>query len=346
MLPDKEDYKKALMEGFKLEFEKNQSLLEDKSIYSIYFGGGTPALLGPYYIFEILSWIKNKDPSCEITLEANPEVITYESIKAYKDCGVNRLSIGIQSFDDNLLKTLGRTHDSKKANQAIYDAFKGGIENISIDLMYDLPGQTLKAWQETLDTAVKLPITHLSLYNLTIEPHTVFYKKQKLLKKILPTEDESLFMYKQAIDVLEKNGLKQYEISAFAKDSMISRHNIGYWTSRQFLGFGPSAFSYYEGRRFRNIANLNKYLKLLQSGLSPVDFEEKLDPLASLKEALAIQLRLLRGVDLANFKDLDIETLKVIEKLKEDGFLSVHKGKTCLTQKGILFYDSVAIEII
>lgn len=346
MLPDKDEYKTSLMEGLKLEFEKQKNLLEDKQVCSIYFGGGTPALLGPTYIFEILSWIKHKTPTCEITLEANPEVINYQLIKDFKASGINRISIGIQSFDDILLKTLGRTHDAKKAQNSIIQAFEGGIDNISIDLMYDLPGQSLKNWQDTLDLAVKLPITHLSLYNLTIEPHTLFYKKQALLKKILPSEDESLDMYKKAIVTLEENGLKQYEISAFAKDSKISYHNIGYWTFRPFLGFGPSAFSFYEGKRFRNIANLNKYLKLLKSGLTPIDFEEKLDPLSSLKEALTIQLRLLSGIDLRDFKNLDQDTLTNIKKLIEEGFLAQSNNNLRLTQKGILFYDSVAVELI
>ncbi len=334
------------MEGFRIEYERYKPLLADKKIQSIYFGGGTPALFDPAYIHEILSWFTNKVEGCEITLEANPDVISYEPIKDFKLAGINRVSVGIQSFNDTLLKHLGRTHDAKKAIDSLHICNKGGIENLSIDLMYDIPYQLLEDWQETLNMAVKLPITHLSLYNLTIEPHTLFFKKQKLLTKSLPSQEESLEMYKQAIVTLDKAELKQYEISAFAKNGLISNHNIGYWTARPFLGFGPSAFSYYKGKRFRNIANLSKYYKLLKSGLSPVDFEEELDSIAHLKELLTIGIRVLDGVDLLQFDSLEAETIKSIEMLCNDGFLSLSNNKLKLTQKGILFYDSVAVELI
>lgn len=346
MLPDKQDFKDTLMEGFRIEYERYKPLFEDKKIHSIYFGGGTPALFNPGYINEILSWFKNKVADCEITLEANPDVISYERLKEFKLAGINRVSVGIQSFNDALLKHLGRTHDAKKAIDSLLICNKSGIENVSIDLMYDIPYQVLEDWKDTLNIAVKLPITHLSLYNLTIEPHTLYYKKQKLLTKSLPSQEESLEMYKQAIITLEKAQLNQYEISAFAKNGLISKHNIGYWTARPFLGFGPSAFSYYEGKRFRNIANLSKYYKLLKSGLSPVDFEEKLDYKAHLKELLTIGIRVLEGVDLLQFDPLEADTIKSIEMLCNEGFVSLSNHVLKLTQKGVLFYDSVAVELI
>lgn len=276
VLPDKEELKDALLEGFKREWEWWLPILKEKTIATVYFGGGTPFLFGPERLATVMNYMTRDVPfstaNPEITLEANPENITLAEMTAYKSAGINRVSIGIQSLDSDLLQSLGRLHLGSTALKAVHTTSKAGIENISVDLMYDLPKQTLAHWKATLEGVVRLPITHLSLYNLTIEPHTVFFKKKDILRKELPDEQTSLAMYEEAIRVLEQHGLMQYEISAFAKPGYPSKHNLGYWTGRPFLGFGPSAFSFWEGRRFRNIANLNRYCELLKNGLSPVDF--------------------------------------------------------------------------
>lgn len=336
VLPDREDLKKQFLQALRLEWQMRKKQLAGKRILSIYFGGGTPSLLGPEAIAEILSWCEKPE---EVTLEANPENFSTELFQAYKKAGINRLSFGVQSFDDALLKKLSRTHEADEASKAICDAHRIGFENISIDLMYDLPGQTLQMWQHTIQEANALPLSHLSLYNLTFEPHTVFYKKRELLKKTVPDEETSAKMYLTAIQELN---LKQYEISAFGSPSI---HNKGYWTARPFLGFGPSAFSYWEGVRFRNFAHLGKYSKAIHAGLFPVDFEEKLDPEASIRELLAVHLRLLEGVYLNDFS-LSSETQETIEKLKKEGFLGMTKNRLTLTERGLLFYDLVASEII
>lgn len=335
------------MQGFKAEWQKALPQLSAFNLVSVYFGGGTPSLLGSAYIDEILNWIQPSN-NVEITLEANPENFSEEMIRNYKGAGINRLSIGAQAFDDELLITLGRTHNASKTSIAVNQAFKAGIENITIDLMYDLPNQTYDHWQKTLRNAAELPISHLSLYNLTIEPNTLFYKQRKSL--ILPDEDASLAMYLLAAEVLEKKGLKQYEISAFALPGKQSKHNLGYWTARQFLGFGPSAFSYWEGRRFKNIANLRKYHRLLMNDESPVDFEEKLDLNSSQRELLAIRLRLLEGVDIQDFQQkhgkLEKDVIATLNQLVQKGWLTLSLDTYKLTQQGILFYDSLATEII
>lgn len=288
----------------------------------------------------------------EITLEANPENITLPLMKEYRDAGINRLSLGIQTLDDALLELLGRLHQGKIAEQAVWTTYEAGIQNISIDLMYDLPKQTLEHWENTLQRVVKLPITHLSLYNLTIEPYTLFFKKQEILKKMLPDEEMSLAMYERAIELFEEKGLSQYEISAFAKPGYHSRHNVGYWTARPFLGFGPSAFSYWEGKRFRNVANLKKYCEQLEEGIFPIDFEEKLSDEARIRELLAIELRLLSGVDLRGFQERHGafgDTLREsFAALEKDGFIEFVGVSDCmkLTKRGLLFYDSVASEIV
>jgi oxygen-independent coproporphyrinogen-3 oxidase len=345
VIPDKEDHKSLLLKGLRSEIDSYSNEIRENEIVSVYFGGGTPALFGPERIEKVLSLFPNLSADCEITLEANPENITQELMNAYRQAGINRASIGVQSLNEPLLKTLSRQHSSQKAMDAIEATFAAGIENISIDLMYDLPGQTLDTWIETLNKATELPISHLSLYNLTFEPHTVFFKKREKLTKFIPSEEISREMYERAISIFEKGGLNQYEISAFAKNNKSSRHNLGYWTGRPFLGFGPSAYSYWNGKRFRNVENLNKYCKALDENASPIDFIEELDQEAKQRELLVIGIRVFSGVDLQKFV-LDQQTLDSIDRLVSEGFLSLEKNTLKLTFKGILFYDSVASQLI
>lgn len=353
VLPDKDPFKQQLMEGLQLEWSLLKPFYDGCQIVSVYFGGGTPSLLGVDSIAKILSWIEHScqlHPKVEITLEANPENVSVPLIKGYANAGINRISLGVQTFDPDLLKVLHRSHSSDRALQAVEDICAAGIKNLSIDLMYDIPHQTLAQWENTLDQAVGLPITHLSFYNLTIEPHTKFYKQKKQLEKVVPDEDISLQMLRQGIQHLESHGLHRYEISAFAKDGFPSQHNLGYWTARPFLGLGPSAFSYWEGSRYRNISNLGKYLSHLQKGESPVDFRETLEQEARVRELLAVELRLINGVDLEAFQakhgQLSSGLNAAIEQLIADKFL-ISLGKTIfLTEKGRDFYDSVAAEIV
>ena len=353
VIPDKDPFKKQLLAGFNAELCLWQPVLATKKLTSIYFGGGTPSLIGAEAIWNILSWVGRITPipqDIEITLEANPENIDLALMKSYADAGINRVSIGIQSLDDPLLAFLGRTHSAQQGMEAVNNTAKAGLKNITIDLMYDLPGQNLEAWKNTLRQALNLPITHLSLYNLTIEPHTAFFKIRNKIQGLMPDEEVSLQMYVEAVNALEAKNFHQYEISAFAKASFYSCHNMGYWTARDFLGIGPSAFSYYCGKRFRNIANLSKYCKKLEEGLSPMDFEEHLLPLAAQRELLAIQLRLVQGINLRQFEErhgpIDLAAKIIFSDLQAKGLLEITEDHIKLSKKGILFYDTVAEEII
>lgn len=355
VIPDKEPLKEKYLEAIQLEWLLWKEMLIKNNCFvgSIYFGGGTPSLLGPTAIATIIKWVTSSLPlkdGIEITLEANPENISLQLMKDYCSGGINRVSIGVQTLDSTLLQTLDRRHSAENAIQAVELTFDAGITNISIDLMYDLPGQTIGQWKNTLVKAKTLPISHLSLYNLTIEPHTAFFKNQELLRKTIPDPETSLEMYQLAVSLLEESGLKQYEISAFARGNKMSYHNLGYWTARPFIGLGPSAFSYWEGKRFRNVAHLNRYHDALKAHNSPIDFEEELSPENKTKELLAINLRLKSGVNLSQFQQmhglLAKETLIGIEKLKEEDLIVKEGDVISLTSKGILFYDSVAVELI
>lgn len=344
VIPEKQEYKDLLVESLKIEWQKYNNL---KDIRSIYFGGGTPFLLGPKFIADILKDIPY-DSDAEITIEANPESIDLKTIREYVSLGINRISIGIQSFSDKQLLSLSRKHNAAQAYDSVMTSFSGGFNNISIDLMYDIPGQTLHSWNKTLNKALELPITHVSIYNLVIEPHTVFFKYRDKIKKLLPDENTSLKMFTAMQEVL--SDFQQYEISAFCKRGYHSRHNTGYWTGQNFIGLGPSAFSYWDGRRFRNKANLHYYGKCLREGKSPVDFEETLPPEKHIKEMLAVQLRLLEGVNLEKFQEqhgkIANATLRKIEDLIEQNLLQKYGDSVKLTKQGILFYDTIATEII
>ncbi|MCB1073419.1 MAG: radical SAM family heme chaperone HemW [Chlamydiia bacterium] len=329
-----EPFLKALLK----EWEMRLPQIEDKEIASLYFGGGTPTLF-----VEGIEAILKRTSAPEITVETNPEDVTLPLMEKLHNLGVNRVSIGVQSLNNPLLKHLGRSHTAQKAIDAIEITRRAGIENITIDLMYELPYQTLETWEETVDKACSLPITHLSLYNLTFEPHTVFKKKEKELRPQLPDEETATAMLNNAIIRFEKAGLKRYEISAFARNNQISVHNSGYWTGRPFLGYGPSAFSFFNGKRFRNICHMNHYIKKLNEGSFPIDFEEELPPLRSLHEKLAIGLRLTEGISLPN---IPLSTQKLLQELDREGWLTYHADHAKLTEKGTLFYDTVAEKII
>lgn len=336
----------TLKTALHLEWKRRLPLIQGKKLASIYFGGGTPTQLPPSFIEDLLTLIqKTHTLPKEITLEANPEDITLDLLKTYRDLGINRLSIGVQSFDDPTLKSLGRTHNSKSASDSIHTATRAGFDNITIDLMYDLPNQTLQTWKKTLLHTKTLPVSHISLYNLTFEEPSAFHRKQKTLLPLIPSEDTSYQMLTSAINTFEAMNLPRYEISAFGRPSI---HNTGYWTGRPFLGYGPSAFSYWDKSRFRNIAHLKKYAAALTKNEPCEDFTEKLSPDAHQREMLAVNLRLLKGVDLPTFeKNYNALTpaLKAdIEKLISENYLESDHLK--LTEKGLLFYDTVASTLV
>lgn len=346
VIPNKTDFHKILETGLSLEWERQLPHLYGKEIVSIYFGGGTPTLFAPDGIQTILTKIRKSDllidPDCEITIEANPEEGSLQFFEALVNLGINRLSLGVQSLDDRSLQTLERVHTAKKAKSTIEAAAKSGFKNISIDLMYDLPSQTESSWVYSLNQLENLPIQHLSLYNLTIEPHTSFYKIRDTLS--FPTQETCLRLLETAVEKIEKTGLFRYEISAFARPGFESKHNLGYWTGRPFLGFGPSAFSFWEGVRFRNIANLQRYTRSLLNKEDPVDLREKLDYPENMKELIAVQLRLLDGVEISPSAPEEIH--QSINCLIEQNLLTINGSKVRLSKKGLLFHDTVASELI
>ncbi|GAB4194049.1 MAG: radical SAM family heme chaperone HemW [Simkaniaceae bacterium] len=352
--PNLEHSKDLLLDALLKEWQYRQPLLAGRKISSIYFGGGTPTLFGAGRLKKLLSAIFHSPldfaPDLEMTIEANPENIIRSFAEDLRSMGFNRISIGAQSLDASLLQILGRDHAPNKIEESIFQAFHAGFENITIDLMYEVPNLTFRSWEATVHHIATLPIAHLSLYNLTFEERTPFFYKEHILKKQLPSEADSVQMLDYAIKNWQNIGLERYEISAFAKKGFHSRHNTGYWLARPFLGFGPSAFSYFAGRRFRNIPSLKKYAEAIKSEKSWLDFEEKLSYPDNIRELLSVQLRLLQGVDLKKFArrhgKIDEITRRRLDHLIEEKYLMEHEDNISLSPKGLLFYDSVAAELV
>jgi oxygen-independent coproporphyrinogen-3 oxidase len=343
------DFVSALLQEWNIQKHK----VLDKKIVSIYFGGGTPSLLGPKYIETILSTLSKDiplDPDVEITLESNPHLVSFFDFVSFQKAGINRVSLGVQSLNEKELLFLQRLHTPKQALEAIETIQKASIHNISIDLMYDIPHQTLASWKETLSLLPKESISHVSLYNLTFEPKTPFFRQKEFLQKQVPSEKISLKILKEALSFLASSGFQRYEIASFAKKDLYSRHNIGYWTERPFIGFGPSAWSYFNQERYSNISSLNAYIDKLSRNELPIDFTESLKYPNNILELLILHLRILQGFSLTSFTkrhgDLPLETNEVLEKLQKEKLLTQKKDILSLTKKGSLFYDHIAVELL
>jgi len=339
-------YREDLLDRFLHALEKEITLYKDKiaskKITSIYFGGGTPLLLGSKNLSRLLSHFTLEN-DCEITCEANPEMCTLNLLQDLKkETAINRLSFGVQSFHDNELKALGRRHSSKEAKKVLCMAYEAGFENVSLDLIYEIPHQTLQSFRETLNQATALPVSHISLYNLTIEPHTPFWRQKRSLEKLVPSNDTGAEMYQMMQEVLFEHGFEQYEISAFCREGKYSRHNVGYWTSRSFFGFGPSAFSFYKNERFKNVSNLLHYERALEKDQSPIDFSTLCDDIEQREEFFILHLRLLEGVEKERYGPFSEEFENKIAHCIDLGLLEENECRIRLSKRGVLFYDEVA----
>lgn len=346
---------KNFFDALKKEIFFKSEDLGHRQIASIFFGGGTPTICPADKIIEILNYCFERfsiELDCEISIEANPNTVSYEYLKVLKRNGFNRLSLGCQSFNDNILKKIGRLHNSRDIYRNIFAAQKAGFENISLDLMFGLVGQTCDIWEETLQSAIQLKPQHLSVYNLTIEKKTPYYHLQRKGELSLPSEDIQLKMYKNAIKNLSRNDYIHYEISNFALSGYECRHNKVYWNNMEYLGFGPGAASYLNGIRGMNIYSPDEYvLTLLSKKEIPVFEKEVLDPGKSMRETLVLGLRLLDGVNIKGFekrfgKSLSIEFGEKIKKLQEEQLLEYDTKKLKLTDKGIFFSNEVFMELL
>lgn len=309
---------------------------------TIFVGGGTPTVLNEVQLEKLCKGIREILPfnrNSEYTFEANPGDLSEEKLKILKDYGVNRLSFGVQSFNDELLKKIGRTHTAAEVYKTIEKAQKAGFSNISIDLIYGLPGQSEEDFKNTLNKALNLDLPHYSSYSLIVEPKTIFYNLMKKGKLHLPSEESDANMYGMLMDEMEKHGYHQYEISNFSRPGFESKHNLVYWDNEEYFGFGAGAHSYVNGIRRSNIGPIKKYLEKLNDNRLPIFEENKLIKMEMMEEQMFLGLRKNEGVSISGFKEKFSDDLlmifeKPIDEMVQKGWLEIKNGFVRLTKEG------------
>ena len=331
-------------------------LINDKSeteiIETIYFGGGTPSLLNNDDLENLLNAISNNYPvsdKAEITIEANPDDINKEKLTVWKESGINRLSIGIQSFQQKDLEWMNRAHNSVQALDSILLAKKSGFNNFSIDLIYGIPGLTDEEWKMNVEQVINLESPHIACYALTVEPKTALQKMIALKKKVDIDIDQQARQFLLLMKWMKEAGYEHYEISNFAKPGYRSRHNSSYWRGKKYIGIGPSAHSYDGKSRRWNIANNALYIQSIKNNIIPFE-EEKLTDAERLNEYIMTSLRTIEGLDLKVIEtNFSIKERKRIEDSVVDyigkKMIVYNKEKLLLTDEGKLFADGIAADL-
>jgi oxygen-independent coproporphyrinogen-3 oxidase len=344
-----EDWVWQYLEALEREIRITVAELPPESLQTIYVGGGTPTIFDEKQLdqfMEILNrYFPKREEDFEMTMEANPGTLTMEKLNIMASGGVNRLSIGVQSFNDQLLKQLGRNHSGKDSLQAIEMALMAGFENISIDIMFGLPNQTLDQLKDSLQMIRDFPIHHLSAYNLKVEEQTIFHKWLQEERITLPPEDLELEMYDTLIETLSQMGLLQYEISNFAKPGRESKHNLAYWYNREYYGIGAGAHGYVLGVRHVNIAPIRPYMRATMEGLPRAETYMVTEQ-ERMEEMMFLGLRLNVGVSYERFekewgKPMAMVYGREIEKLVDEGLLIADEQGIRLTPRGRMLSNEV-----
>ena len=319
---------------------------------TIYFGGGTPSFFGADGMATILTAIRRSfdvDNNAEITFEANPDSVSDSLLRRLRAEGFNRVSLGVQCDDDEILKKLGRPHTYAQAVTAYQRIRKAGYRNVSIDLMYGLPGQTLRAWQETLENVLQLMPEHVSCYGLKVEEGTPLYDYKDFSK--LPDDDTQADMYLAAVELLKSRGFRQYEISNFARKGLYSRHNMKYWTGGEYLGFGPSASSDFAGKRFTLARNLEGYISGIKTGGEVMEDVQEIPLRERAGEYLMLRLRTANGINAEEYEKLFLLPFAPLEEVLEKHHAYYYTqrsddGRWNLTPKGYLVSNTIISDLL
>ena len=338
-LENLQDYVNALIK----EIDRYRGWLADRLVSTVFFGGGTPSLMNPEQVCRIIHEINQKghlSGTAEITMEANPDQLTEEKLEGYRDAGVNRLSIGLQSTDPALLSFLGRNHTAHDFYKAVEAARKAGIQNINGDLIFGIPGQTLEQWRSSLEEVVKVQLPHLSCYGLTYEEETPLYRS--LIRNEFQPIDEDLEwnMFRHGIQWLQESGYEHYEISNYALPGYQCLHNLTYWENREYIGLGVGAHGFLEGERVENTSSLSDYFQMLERNRFPVINRHKISVTESVSETCFLGLRLRKGISEQRFLERYGKPLlefypSIIPQLIERELLVKDKGYLRLTEVGI-----------
>lgn len=348
-----QENKTRFVEALLKEAELRNDYLGNESISTIYLGGGTPSVLSLPNLELILQKLKKEyriDDEPEITMELNPDDVTSEYMAGIREIGINRISLGIQSWRDSDLSFLNRRHDSAKAQYALEEVFRTGFQNVTIDLIYGIPGMTLKDWESNLDFSFSFDIKHLSAYHLTIEKGTVFGKMQEkgLLSEV--DEDTSTAQFNALIKKSGEAGFIHYEISNFAKPGYFSKHNSNYWKQVNYLGLGPSAHSFNGYSRQWNKSDLRGYIKAIESG-SILSEGEELDNRTRFNEYIMTSLRTMWGIDLEyverTFEKEGFDyVINTSGKFRSYGLMKLENNSLVLTDQGKMISDNIISEFM
>jgi oxygen-independent coproporphyrinogen-3 oxidase len=343
----------SFVQALLLEAAMQAGYLEGEVVETIYFGGGTPSFLPVEQICKIISSVKKnfvmaEDP--EITIEVNPDDVFEGYFKSLVEAGINRISLGVQSWNDKRLKYLGRRHDAAQSAKALQLVFREGILNVSADLIYGVPGMTTEDLRHDLEETFAFPVTHLSAYHLTIEDGTRLGKLKKDGKLIEADEDISNAMFSLLGSICREKGFIQYEISNFAHEGYISRHNSAYWKQIPYLGLGPSAHSFNGTSRQWNISDVKKYIHSVSSGKVPFEREE-LDKITIFNEYVMTSLRTMWGIDLEHVeayydKELHDYLVNLSGKYIRYGLMKREKNTLALTDQGKMISDNIIAELL
>lgn len=335
---------------------KNITHKEKYTVTTIYLGGGTPSILNPNYIKNILQEIKSSFEildDAEITIEINPGTVNEEKLKGYKEYGINRLSIGLQSANDKILKNIGRIHDYKQFEETFFYARKCGFKNINVDLMIGLPTQAIEDVKQTLEKIIQKNPEHISVYSLIIEEGTIIEKLINENKLQLPDEETERIMYWTVVNELKENGYNQYEISNFSKKTYESKHNTNCWKQKQYIGLGTSAHSYLNKKRYSNTNNIEEYIKNIQENniSKNITIHEEQTEESTMNEYMLLGLRMIQGININEFKqkfkiDPTIKYKEILEKLQKENLIQITETSIKLTKQGIDFGNIVWEEFI
>lgn len=325
-----------------LHMETLSAPMEDRVFDTVYIGGGTPGLLSEDLLTALMNGIRDHfrlAENAEITLETNPAVADETKLRAIRSLGINRLSIGMQSSEETLLRKLGRLHSFEQFTETLRSARCVGFDNLSADVMYALPGQTVEGLLETLRVLIDLSPEHISMYGLKVEENTPFGKMGDRLA--LPDEDTQCEMYESACALLESAGYQRYEISNFARTGYESRHNLRYWRREEYLGLGPAAHSFIGGVRFSYPRSIDAYMTALEQGRLPeTDSFEPITPMEAEAESIMLGLRLAEGISATD------ALLKRCENYIRYGFMEHRNGRIAFTTKGFLVSNTILAELI
>ena len=335
------------------ELEERKNYLEGEKIETIYLGGGTPSQLEYKdfeLIFQTLGRLYDIQPNAEITIEANPDDLTSSYVSMLREFPFNRLSMGIQTFQEDILRLLHRRHTAQQAIDAFERCRKAGFKNISIDLMYGLPGESMQTWESDLNQAIRMKPEHISAYHLIYEEGTPLWNLKEAHQVEETDEDLSVSLFKELIHTLKSNGYEHYEISNFCRPGFHSRHNSSYWTGKKYLGCGPSAHSYDGISRQWNVASLSLYIQGIQEG-TPYQEKEELDLYTRYNDFIITRLRTTYGIPTHILKETFGETLfdycmRMASPHLKQGFLTLDNHVMKLTEKGIFISDGIMSDLL